>query len=57
MVRGAEGTFAPSEEVAQVDWLSPSEAVRILDHPAEREVVARAFLGWTPVLPSERSEP
>jgi ADP-ribose pyrophosphatase YjhB (NUDIX family) len=36
-----EGTFRPSEEVEQIEWLLPDEAIGILDYPAERDLLAR----------------
>ena len=35
-----ESSFAPSEEVDQVAWLSPAEAIRRLDHDGEKSLVA-----------------
>lgn len=35
-----ESTFRPSEEVDQVVWLSPEEALRRLDHEDEKRLLA-----------------
>lgn len=39
----AKSTFAPSEEVAKVDWMPPSEALDLLTYEFDRDVMA-AFL-------------
>jgi len=41
-VRG--GRFRPSDEVDRLEWLTPGEALRRLDHPAERRVVESVVL-------------
>ncbi len=38
-------SFTPSEEVDQVVWLSPEEAIARLDHAGERELVADTLRG------------
>ena len=43
-VRG-ESSFTSSEEVDQVVWLSPEDAIRRLDHAGEREIVANGVTG------------
>jgi 8-oxo-dGTP diphosphatase len=44
MEPAGEGAFAPSEEVAELVWLAPEEAVGRLDHGPEREIVQRTLI-------------
>ena len=37
-----DGEFTPSEEVAEVTWLLPEEALERLSHAGEKDLVARA---------------
>jgi 8-oxo-dGTP diphosphatase len=40
--------FVPSEEVEEVVWLTPEEALHILDYPAERDVLSSLLAALTP---------
>ena len=41
---GHGGRFRPTAEVDRMEWLSPPEALRRLDHPAERRVLEAALM-------------
>jgi 8-oxo-dGTP diphosphatase len=38
-----EGSFTPNDEVDEVLWLAPAEALARLDHAGERRLVRRAL--------------
>lgn len=40
-----ESTFTPTEEVDQVVWLSPEQAMRRLDHDGEKGLLAARITG------------
>jgi 8-oxo-dGTP diphosphatase len=42
MVVDEVGRFEPNDEVDQVEWLTPEEALRRLDHASEQRLVRRA---------------
>lgn len=45
MVVEGECAFYPSEEVDQVLWMSPQEAIRILDHHEEKKLLSNSYYG------------
>jgi len=43
LMRAAEGSFTPHEEVDRLVWLAPDDAAEKLTYDREREVLARAI--------------
>jgi 8-oxo-dGTP diphosphatase len=35
----AGGAFAPNDEVDEVRWLAPEDAIRVLSYPHDRELI------------------
>jgi 8-oxo-dGTP diphosphatase len=42
LMRPLDGSFAPGDEVDELRWLGPAEAVRTLSYPHDRGLVERA---------------
>jgi len=47
-----EHPFSPGEEVDEIAWVTPAQALRLLDHEAERRLVPRR----TPRPPRSRAD-
>jgi 8-oxo-dGTP diphosphatase len=45
LMRPQDGSFAPGDEVDELRWLDPAEAVRMLSYPHDRDLVERATAG------------
>jgi 8-oxo-dGTP diphosphatase len=45
MALAREGPFRPDEEVDRLEWLAPDKALATLDHPAEKDLLARQVPG------------